>query len=265
MKKRSSFTLLAGLLVFTAQVLSTGSFAQKNKRDFYQMTIYHFQTPEQETVLNLYLEKALIPALHRLHINPVGVFKNMANDTSADKKMYVLISVPSLDKLVKMEESIQKDPEYFRNGKDYTEALYSNPPYTRMENILLKAFPLAGQLKTPQLKSPRNERVYELRSYESATEKIFKNKVHMFNEGGEIDLFARLQFNAIFYSEVVAGSKMPNLMYMTSFENMADRDAHWKTFVADPFWKELSGRPEYQKNVSHIDISFLRPLEYSDY
>ena len=53
-------------------------------------------------------------------------------------------------------------------------------------------------------------------------------------------------------------------MYMTTFENMADRDAHWKTFVDDPFWKKLSSMPEYKDNVQHIDIIFLTPTEYSD-
>jgi hypothetical protein len=132
-----------------------------------------------------------------------------------------------------------------------------------METILLQAFPLAPQLQVPALKAEKKDRVYELRSYESATEKIFKNKVQMFNEGDEIGLFKRLNFNAVFYSEVIAGGKMPNLMYMTSFENMADRDAHWKSFVDAPYWKKLSAMPEYQHNVSHIDITFLRPTDYS--
>ncbi len=87
----------------------------------------------------------------------------------------------------------------------------------------------------------------------------------MFNEGDEIGLFERLNFNAIFYGEVIAGSKMPNLMYMTSFDNMQERDEHWKKFSADPYWKKLSSLPEYQQNVSHIDINFLRPLDFSDY
>ena len=111
----------------------------------------------------------------------------------------------------------------------------------------------------------KKDRVYELRSYESASEKIFRNKVQMFNEGDEIGIFRRLNFNAVFYSEVIAGSKMPNLMYMTSFENMEDRNAHWKSFSSDSSWKKLSSMPEYKNNVSHIDISFLRGAEYSDF
>jgi hypothetical protein len=53
-------------------------------------------------------------------------------------------------------------------------------------------------------------------------------------------------------------------MYMTSFDDMPSREQHWKTFGADPVWKTLSASPEYQNNVSHIDIVFLHPAEYSD-
>jgi len=77
-------------------------------------------------------------------------------------------------------------------------------------------------------------------------------------------LFQRLGFNAVFYASVLSGSNMPNLMYMTSFDNMASREQHWKTFSADPAWKQLSGSPQYQHNVSHIDIVFLHPTEYSE-
>jgi hypothetical protein len=119
-------------------------------------------------------------------------------------------------------------------------------------------------LAKPQLTGPKTDNVYELRSYEGYTEKIFRNKVDMFNKGDEVGLFKRLGFNAVFYSEVLAGSRMPNLMYMTSFNNKAARDEHWKAFGSDPAWKKLSSDPNYQHNVSKIDITFLRATEYSD-
>jgi hypothetical protein len=106
--------------------------------------------------------------------------------------------------------------------------------------------------------------VYELRSYESPTEKLHVNKVHMFNEGGEVPLFKRLGFNAVFYADVINGSHMPNLMYMTSFDNLAAREEHWKTFVADAEWKKLSALPEYQHNVSKAEIILLHAADYSD-
>lgn len=238
---------------------------KKPMREFYQLTVYHFKDAEQEKVLDSYFQNALLPALHRMKINNVGVFKSWANDTLTDKLVYVFIPFKSLEMVTDLPSKLRGDATYMAAGSAYLDAAYNNPPYTRMETILLRAFPLAPQMQLPSLQSAKKERVYELRSYESATEKKFENKVQMFNQGDEIGLFKKLNFNAIFYSEVIAGSKMPNLMYMTSFENKTARDEHWKTFGSDPFWKNLSAMPEYQNNVSHIDISFLYPAEYSDF
>ena len=59
--------------------------------------------------------------------------------------------------------------------------------------------------------------MYELRSYESPTEELHRIKVNMFNAGGEVTLFKRLDFQAVFYSDVLSGSRMPNLIYMVVF------------------------------------------------
>ena len=74
-----------------------------------------------------------------------------------------------------------------------------------------------------------------------------------------------LNFNAIFFAEVISGSRMPNLMYMTSFENRNDRDAHWKAFGESPEWKNLSSMPEYQHNVSKAEVILTKAASYSDY
>ena len=87
----------------------------------------------------------------------------------------------------------------------------------------------------------------------------------MFNEGGEIDIFTGLKFNAVFYGEVLSGSARPNLIYMTTFTDMKSREDHWKAFVATPEWKRLSSMEEYKNTVSNIDRYLLRPTDYSDY
>ena len=86
----------------------------------------------------------------------------------------------------------------------------------------------------------------------------------MFNEGGEIALFKSLDFNALFYAEVISGSTMPNLMYMTTFADMAAHDAHWNAFKNSPEWKKLSALPEYKNTVSKNVTLLLHPTEYSD-
>jgi len=243
------------------------SWVQNNKpqREFYQLTIYHFGNASQEKMLDNYLQNALLPALHKMNSRNIGVFKSHSNDTIADKLLLVLIPMQAADEIVEINSKLNNDKEYNSNGAEYINAGYNTPPYSRMETIILQAFALAPKLQLPKLSGARKERIYELRSYESATEKIFQNKVKMFNEGDEIGLFRRLNFNASFYGEVIAGGKMPNLMYMTCHENKPARDANWKAFGNDPYWKKLSSMPEYQHNVSHIDISFLYPTEYSDY
>ena len=264
MKKRRVFLTHCLLLLL---IVVSVSWIQDRKpaREYYQLTVYRHSTTEQEKVLDKYLENALLPAYHRMGIKHVGVFKSLANDTVAIKQLYVFLPLKSFEMAAKFPENLLKDQVYQSEGADYINAVYTTPPYTRVETILLKAFSLAPKMQLPNLKSEKKERVYEMRSYESATEKIYQKKVHMFNEGDEIGLFKRLNFNAVFYSEVVAGSKMPNLMYMTCFENMADRDAHWKNFVSDEQWKKLSSMQEYKNTVSRNEISLLRPTDYSDF
>lgn len=258
----SALSIIILLLIVTVQTSWRG---KKKEREIYELQMYHFKTAAQEKMLDDYFKNALLPALHKIGIGRVGVFKSWANDTSADKLMYVFTPLQSLNELITLPQKLKKDQQYNSASKNFFEADYKNPSYSRMETILLRAFSPTLQMQLPLLKSANKDRVYELRSYESPTGKLFQNKVKMFNEGGEINIFKKLNFNPVFYSEVIAGSKMPNLMYMTSFENKADRDEHWKNFGNDPEWKKLSSMPEYQNNVSHIDISFLYPAEYSDF
>jgi hypothetical protein len=234
-------------------------------REFYEIRIYHLASPDQEKQVDNFLKIAYLPALHRAGISKVGVFKPVESDTAYfGKRIIVLIPYTSLEQFTGLADILSKDKQYLAAGKDYLDAPYTNPPFARIESVILKAFKDMPKLEVPKLNSPASERVYELRSYEGYTEKIYKNKEQMFNEGGEIVLFKRLDFNAVFYAEVLAGSRMPNLMYMTSFSNQASRDEHWKTFGSDPEWKKLSSMPEYQHNVSKITIYLLHPAAYSD-
>ncbi|WP_079470836.1 NIPSNAP family protein [Chitinophaga ginsengisegetis] len=250
-------TLLMALMMFGSATLTA------KERQFYQIKIYHLKTKAQETLVDNYLEKTYLPALHHAGIKQAGVFKPVTADT-AEIRIYVLIPFQSLEQFANLDKTLQADKSFQTNGKDYTDAAWNNIPYTRIESILLQAFPGMPVLEAPALKAPKNERVYELRSYESPSEKYHVNKVKMFNTGDEIGIFRNLNFNAVFYASVISGPRMPNLMYMTTFNNKEDRDEHWKAFSADPKWKTLSAMEEYSHNVSKSEILFLRPTDYSD-
>lgn len=242
--------------------LAAGPAASK---EFYAIRVYHLKDKAQEERLDAYLKSALLPGLHKAGIKQVGVFKPVGMDTVSDKRVYVFMPIKSLSDVMKVDEKLSKDASYASAGSDYINTAFNSPVYQRMEIILLEAFDMMPKMATPKLNGNRSERIYELRSYESASEKIHVNKVEMFNVGGEVKLFNRLGFNAVFYARVIAGSHMPNLMYMTTFENRAIRDEHWKAFSADAEWKTLSARQEYKNNVSRNDTQFLFPTDYSDF
>ena len=239
--------------------------AKSFANEIYEITVYHFSDPKQEITLDTYLQTAYLPALHRNGKQNIGVFKPVANDTARDKLVYVIVTFKSVSETQALQSALLKDASYQDAGKEYLTASYQNPPYARMEKIWVSAFRLAPQMTLPKLTGPKNDRIYELRSYESPTENYYKSKVKMFNEGGEIDVFSRLKFNAVFYGDVIAGCRMPNLMYLTSFENMAERDAHWKSFTDDAQVKQLFSLQEYKNNVSKADIILMHATAYSDY
>lgn len=253
------YFLLINLI--TSFLLGAKGFAN----DVYAITVYHFSTAQQETTLDTYLQTAYLPALHRANKKSIGVFKPIANDTATDKIIYVIVPFKSFDEIQVLQKTLLKDSAYSSAGKDYINISYQTLPYTRMETILLTAFELAPQMQLPHLHSDKKEHVYELRSYESPTEKYHQNKVAMFNGGGEINIFNRLNFNPVFYGDVVAGSHMPNLMYLTCFENMQDRDAHWKSFSDDDATKKLFAMDQYKNNVNKADIILMHAASYSDY
>jgi hypothetical protein len=257
---------LTAALMMSAMML-TNADAQTKQQDppIHELRVYHTKGVEQAARLDAYLTNCLIPALHRQGVRNIGVFKALPGDTVYAGRTYMLTSHGSLRKIITTEENLLKDEAYLNTAKSYLDTFPNQQAYVRKETVLLRAFRLFPTLRRPELTGPRNERIYELRSYESANDRLYWNKVEMFNEGGEIRLFDRLGFNAVFYGEVVAGAQMPNLMYMTTFENKASRDAHWQSFRDDPEWKMLSADPKYRKNVSRNETIFLRPTEYSDY
>jgi hypothetical protein len=234
-------------------------------REFYQLKTYILRTEQQEKAIDSFLKEAYLPGLKKLGIQNIGVFKLKPNTTETVKKIMILIPFSSMKQFLTLNEKLAKDKTYLTAGAPFLSAIFNEPAYGRIESILLQAFSDHPFLTKPVLNNPRENRVYELRSYESATEAIHGNKVAMFNTGGEIKLFDRLGFNAVFYGQVLSGAKMPNLMYLTTFADQTSREAHWKSFVDSPEWKALIAMEKYKNNISHKDITFLYPTDYSDY
>lgn len=260
MKKNS---LISAFAILTC-LLWTSLPAHSQDRSFFQIKTYHFDSKAQQQRTDRFLEEAYLPALHRAGISSIGVFHPINEDTAATRTTYVLIPFQSLEQFAALSAQLEQDPAFATAGEAYLQAAYDNPPYERIASTLIKAFEMAPSLMQSGAKAPKTARIYELRSYESATEELNDSKVHMFNEGGEIAIFDRLNFHPVFYGNVISGDRMPNLMYMTSFRDMESRNAHWKQFGQDSHWKKISAMDRYQHNVSHADIHLLHATSFSD-
>ena len=263
MKVLPSF--LFGLCLLLAELPGRGA---PPARELYELKIYHLQTQAQADRLDRYLQQAYLPALHRAGVAKVGVFKPRESAEAsaagpAEQLVYVLVPCRSAEQYLQLAPRLGDDKAYQTAAQDYLGTAFDNPVYARIETVLLRAFAGQPALQVPALKAGPAERVYELRSYEGASEKLHQNKVDQFNNG-EISIFKRLNFNPVFYGQVIAGSKMPNLMYLTTFESPRDQEAHWQAFRDDPEWKRLSALPEYAHNMLRMDKYLLRPAAYSE-
>lgn len=264
--------LALGLLIGTAcQDAHSTDVQEKNPinststREFYQLLTYTFDTEAQVEMTDTYLEQAYLPSLKRMGITNIGVFKAIPSEKDSSLKTYVLIPMKSLDQLVEIDEHLAQDGDYQTAGRAYLQTPHDQPAYRRITSTVMRAFSDMPNMEPTKLTGDRSTRIYELRSYESSSKTYYKTKVDMFNAGGEITLFDRLEFNAIFYAEVLSGANMPNLMYMTTFSDMDSRDAHWKAFFSSPEWTALKAMEKYKNSVSRADIFFLSPTSYSDY
>ncbi|HUP13085.1 MAG TPA: hypothetical protein VM187_12750, partial [Niastella sp.] len=184
------------LIVCFARCSSTRSSqtAQSNDvaRHYYTIQVYHLASNDQMALVENYLKTAYVPALHRQGIATVGVFKPLANDTAMDKKIVVFTPYTSLQQFEKTTTQLKSDITLEQLSPAYVNAPHNSPAYTRNETILLQAFDKMLTSEVPRLSGAKSSRVYELRSYEGPTEKLYQNKVQMFNEGGEVGLFKRL-------------------------------------------------------------------------
>jgi NIPSNAP len=235
------------------------------QNDTYEIKWYTVKSAAQEASTDLYLKDVWLPAMHRMGFKNIGIFKPISNDTASLKQIVVLVPYNSLEVWYKTKSSINGDPRYLQNAKPFLDADTGTIPFVRVSSTLLQAFEYHPKINQTILKT-NPDAIYELRSYESPSEELHRIKVTMFNEGGEIALFNRLDFQAIFYGDVLSGNKMPNLEYMIVFKDSAARAAHWKAFGDSPEWKKISTDPEYRNNVSvsHIDSWLMRRTSYSD-
>jgi hypothetical protein len=262
-----SAALAAGGGLVTGAVTAAGSAeaaAQAAPREVYELRHYQLRRGPQTQLADDYFRQAAIPAMQRLGLGPIGVFSVMIGPGSP--ALTVLIPHKTIESVITLPERLAADAEYQRAGAPFLDAVATNPAYVRIETSLLRAFETMPVLAPPfgGGEAGRRSRIFELRTYESHSEKAGLKKIEMFNTG-EIAIFRRAGLQPVFFGQRLAGPAMPSLTYMLVYEAMAAHDRQWAAFAADPEWRKLSTTPGLTDPdiVANITNMFLRPTPYS--
>ena len=258
--KRRNF--LAGLGPLAAAPLfsmaSTNEVEEENQQ--YLEWIRYTLPNRADKRVEKYYEAAAIPVLNKHGISDIGVFNVMYGPN--DPSLYVLIPHNSIDSLMTYQQKLLDDSDYVKAGKEYLESVISDPAYFRIERGLMKAF--AGMPKVESAKNTVGEqRILELRIYESHNYIKGQKKIDMFNNAGEIQVFRDTGLTPVFFGETVFGQLMPNLTYMVAFKDMVDRDKSWESFRTSDGWAAIKDLEEYKDTVSNITDIILRPARCS--
>lgn len=253
---------LAAAAVLAAVPTARGETSPAPARDYYELRIYHFDSAAQQARYDRFLQDALVPALNRAGVAPVGVFT--VENQPEDHRLYVFLPFPSLQAFGSLNESLAGDSQLHTAGAAIWNLPSSDPPYARIESSLLLAFTGMPGVHIPAETALKKGRVFELRTYSSHSERAGLKKIEMFNEG-EIGVFQRAGFQPVFYGQSLIGGNQPSLTYMVTYPDGVERGSLWAKFGADPECKKLFAIPGYQDKeiVSKIDHVFLRPTVYS--
>ena len=258
MDRREFLTAAAAATVLPAPHL--GTLAQSGSRQFIELRRYHLLPGTKQRAFTSFVGDALIPAMNRAGVGRVGAFTILYGENAPS--LLLVLPHSTLDSIVSLRDRLASDAAYARAGAATLDAPLSDPAFVRVESSLLRAFEAMPAVEPSPAAAGATSRIYELRTYESHSNRAALNKLGMFN-AGEVPIFRRAGLTPVFFGETLIGTGMPSLTYMLTFPDMPARDAAWSVFGKDPEWKKLSADPQYRDNVSAISDIILQPTAYS--
>jgi hypothetical protein len=268
MKRRDFLktSLAASTLAALAPQTATAAADPKTaEREYYEWRAYRLKAGADHALLDVYLEKAAIPALNRLGSKPIGVFTEIEPKEDPAvfvPTVFVLIPHASLEAFAASAGKLHSDEEHLKAGAEYLQVAKKNPAFTRIDTWLLHAFAAMPKIDLPAYCRERKPRIFEVRTYESHSEVKAQKKVDMFN-AGEVDVMRDVGLGPIFFGQALVGGNLPHLTYLLSSETRELHKEHFSGFGKDPRWKVLAADRQYADTVSRSTSKFLQPTAYS--
>jgi len=244
----------AGLVALTTATAFAAN--EPTKKEFIEVRKYIVKDAEKRAKLVEILDQALIPALNRQGIKPVGVFIPIERETRYANNVFVAIPHKTAESFVNTTAKLLADGEYMKDAAPIFETTSKDPVYTDCETFLLQGFPTLPGMEVPEL-GPN--RIFEWRLYRSFNIERNEAKIRMFDVGGELPLFREIGLNPIFFGDVLAGNRMPALMYIVGCPSPEAHAESWRVFRTHPKWLAMKDLPEYADTSTEIERVVLTP------
>jgi hypothetical protein len=237
--------------------------AQRNERgarraQYYEFRHYKLTQGDRPQRMNQFASQRLIPLLEKHKFGPAGFFNVVFGEHTPS--LIGLLSYGSLAEREELWSKLGRDPDWQKAVTDLEAA--PEAPFARADSYLVRAASYAPEL----LASPKEQqpRYFELRVYRSPTERQLRALNERFG-GPEVRIFHRVGIHPILYGETVIGPGMPNLVYLTPFETLAERDKAWQAFGADPEWQKVRKESIERGGqvVQDSSITLLRAAAFS--
>ena len=187
-----------------------------------------------------YFAEALIPALNRMGMTPVGAFTVYFGPETPT--FYLLMPSKSVETLVMVDLALAKDEAFMKAAAPFWNTPAASPAFIRLESQLLRGFEGFPMLVPPASSATKAPRIFQLRTYESPTMQDHVRKVEMFH-AGEFEIFARAGCTQVFYGDSLIGARLPSLTYMLTFPDTTDLEVRWKAFSSESAVEEALLRP----------------------
>ena len=107
--------------------------------------------------------------------------------------------------------------------------------------------------------------LYELRHYDIRSSRGLEQVTQRFADH-VLRIWKRIGIEPVGFWSLIIGSPIPRLTYLLAWENLAQRQALWDTFDADPEWQAVRRDTNGESGGSPIHTftnSILKPTEYS--
>ncbi len=198
----------------------------------YVLQHFRLQLGTQGSRLSEYFSKSYLPAVARAAGGPTLVLE--AQFSEHLPMVTVIDAFPSVDQAMGLRAKLAADKVF----QDATDA-WQNPerPFESLSTELLEATAFAPAF-TPPATPPKAPRVYELRVYQTHTQKELRGLVERFAEA-EAKILKRSGSDPMLFGTTAFGPDTPNLTWILAFDDLAARDRFTAAFNADPEWIAL--------------------------